>query len=87
MAFVDACSRAATMRVDRGVDPADEEAGHAGHTAGSPPRATSASRPGDVRLCDLLVGVLREEQRHVDVDALADELLDRGDALLGSPGL
>ena len=49
----------------------------------SPPRATSALEPGDVGLGDPLVGVLGEEQRHVDVDALADQLLDGGHALGG----
>ena len=38
---------------------------------------------GDVRLRDLLVNFLREQQCHVDVDPFADQLLDCGHAPWG----
>ncbi len=67
--------------IDRCIDPADEETGHAGHT----PQVSSAGgkrlQPRHVRARHLFVRVLRKEQRDVDADALADQLLDRGNAL------
>jgi hypothetical protein len=41
----------------------------------------SAALPADVGLRDRLVGLDREQQRHVDVDALVDRRFDRADAL------
>ena len=50
---------------------------------GSPPCATRCFEPGEIGLDDLFVDLLREQQRDVDVDALADELADRRQAGFG----
>ena len=44
----------------------------------SPPLLANCFRPAMYASATLLIHVLREEQRHVDIDAFADELLDRG---------
>ncbi len=44
---------------------------------GSPPCATSSSRPRQIRLDHLFIDLLREQQRDVDVDAVGDELANR----------
>ena len=67
--------------VDRGVDAADEEARHAGDARGIAAARDERFETIDVRLGGPLVGVLREQQRDVDVDALRDQLAHRGDAL------
>ena len=47
----------------------------------SPPPHANLSSPAMYACRHLLVGVLREQQRHVDVDAFADQLLNGGNAL------
>ncbi len=71
--------------VDLGVDPADEEGGHTGHMGqiGGAARRHERLEPAQVGLHDLVVAVEPEDQRHVDAPALADEGLDRRDALAG----
>ena len=59
--------------VDRGVDAVDEEAGNAGHPPDLAADGGELLEPGDVRLCCGRVGVSSEEQRHIDVDALAEQ--------------
>ena len=71
------------LGVDRRIDSADEEAGHAGDPCRIASPRDQRFEPGDVRLGNALVGILREEQRHVDVDALRDQLPDGRDALRG----
>ena len=68
-------------RVHGGVDPADEEAGHTRHARQVAAPRGELLQARHVRVRDLLVRVLREEQRHVDIDPLGDELLDGGNAL------
>ena len=64
--------------VDLGVDPADEEAGHAGHRGQV---AVVRLEAGQVGLHHVVVAVEPEDQRHVDAAALADERADRLHAL------
>ena len=71
------------LGVDRRIDPADEEAGHAGDPCRIAAPRDQRFEPGDVRLRHALVGILREEQRHVDVDAFRDQLPEGRDALAG----
>jgi hypothetical protein len=47
----------------------------------------AALESSQVGLHDLLVALDREQQRHVDVDAVGGEFLDRGDAGLGGRDL
>ena len=67
--------------VHRGVDAAHEEARHARDAAD----VGTAGNPGlqtcEIRLGDGLVCRYREQQRHVDVDAVFGELANRRDAL------
>ena len=65
--------------VDRGVDPADEEAGHARHPAQIGAPRGAGLQALDIGLGHLLVDLLGEEEGHVDVDPLADELADGRD--------
>ena len=67
--------------VDLGVHARDEEAGHRVHVERLALRL-AALEPAGVGLGHLGVGLDGEQQRHVDVDALVDRLLDRGDARL-----
>ena len=69
------------LGVDRRIDPADEEAGHAGDPGRIAAPRDQRFEPGDARLGSALVGLLREEQRHVDVDAFRDQLPEGRDAL------
>ena len=71
------------LGLDRRIDPADEEAGHAGDPCRIAATRDQRFEPGDVRLRNALVGILREEQRHVDVDAFRDQLPEGRDALAG----
>ena len=64
--------------VDLGVDPRDEEAGHARDAAEV---ALGRLEAGEVRLHHLGVAVEAEDQRDVDAAALGDHRLDRRDAL------
>ena len=47
---------------------------------GSPPPATSFSRPVEIGFRHLAIDLLREQQRDVDADAFADQMFDRGQA-------
>ena len=69
--------------VDLGVDPADEEARHARDLAEVPSLLLQLLEPGEVRLDDLVIAVDGEDQRDVDVVALGDLVLDRGQPFLG----
>ena len=59
--------------VDLRVDAADEEAGDAGDAADVLAARVPVLEPGNVRLGHRPVAVEREQQRHVDVDAFADQ--------------
>ena len=72
--------------VDLRVDARDEEARNRMHVERLA-RLTAPLETADVRLRDLLVGAHGEEQRDVDVDALEDRLLDRGDSGRGAGNL
>ena len=72
--------------VDLGVHARDEEAGHRVDVERLA-RLLAALHPTDVGLGDRAVGLDREQQRYVDVDAGGDRLLDRGHALLGARDL
>ena len=52
----------------------------------SPPLRGQRLEAGQIGLGDLLIDLLREQQRDVDVDALADQVADRRQALPASPG-
>jgi hypothetical protein len=62
--------------IERGVDAADEEAGHAGHAGRIAAAVDQALQTIDVGLGDLTVDVAVEQQGDIDVDAFADQLLD-----------
>ena len=66
--------------VDRGIDSADEETSHAGHVRQRLAGRGTRFEPGDERVGHRLVRVAGKEQRHVDVDALADERPDGGES-------
>ncbi len=70
------------LLVDLRIDAADEEAGDAGQVADIAALGVTVFQPGDVGLGDRLVGFDREQQRHVDVDAFADQRADRRHAFL-----
>src|SRR5581483_4076579 len=65
-------------RVDQGVDTADKEAGHASDLADISAAGGQLLKAHDISFGDPLINLLREQQRDVDIDALADQLLKRG---------
>ena len=69
------------------VHAADEEGGDGGHAAQVAAVGREPLQPRNIGLAHLGVGVAVEEQGHVDVDALANEPLDGGDALGGAGDL
>ncbi len=70
--------------IDQGVDAADEEARHAGHLVRVAALFGESLEPGNVSLGNLGVDLLRKQQRHVDVDPLADQRADRRQTRLGA---
>ena len=68
-------------RIDRRVHPRDEEAGHGVHVIDRLPLLHPSLQPADEGPVDGLVVGQREQQRHVDVDAGGNRLLDGGHAL------
>ena len=73
--------------VDRAVDAADEEARDRGDLVDRLTLGDARLEAGDIGLEHRLVGVDREQQRDVDVDAVLDRHLDRGQAGLGARDL
>jgi hypothetical protein len=69
------------LGVDHRVDGADEHAWHTGHAADRSPAPGTGFEAGHVRLEPLAASGAGEEERDVDVDPLARELLDRRDPL------
>ncbi len=69
------------LLVDRAVDAADEEAGDAGDVGGIAVGGDIFFQPRKIGFGDLHIDLLREQQRDVDADAFADQMLDRGQAL------
>src|SRR5579875_287063 len=67
--------------IDERVDAADKETGHAGHPARIAAAFDEILEPGNVSVGDALVNFLREQERHVDVDAFADQLAKGGNSL------
>ena len=65
------------QRVDFGVDPADEETGHAVNAAQVASARAELIEPGEKRFHHLDVTLHREDQRDVDVCAFGDHRLDR----------
>src|SRR5260370_8710774 len=63
------------------MDAADEEAGHTGNLAHIAASRREFFHAVDEGGGDLFIHSLREQQRHVDVDAFADQLAKRGNAL------
>ena len=63
-------------RIDRAVDAADEEAGHAGNLAHITAARGQFLEARNVGFGDFLVDFLRKQQRDIDVDAFADQLLE-----------
>ena len=74
------------LPVHRGVHAGDEEGGD-GMAVERQALRVAALHRADEGLHHLLVGADREQQRHVDVHALVQRLLDRGDAGLGGRDL
>ena len=72
--------------VDRGVDPADEEAGHRGDVDGLP-RLRPPLKATDIGARDILVDLDREHQRDVDIQPVGDALLDGRESLIGCGNL
>jgi hypothetical protein len=68
------------LLVDHAVDAADEETGDAVDARDVAALGFEVLQPRRVRLGDRQIGVGREEQGDVDVDPLADQLADGGDA-------
>ena len=69
------------LLVDRSIDPADEETRDAGDMRGVAAATDVFFETGEVCLCDLQIHLLREQQRDIDADALADQMLDGRQAL------
>src|SRR5439155_15808229 len=67
--------------VRRVVDSADEEAGYASDAACVSSTRGKFVQPTDISLGDALIDLLRKQQRDVDVDAFADQLLEGRDPL------
>src|SRR3546814_12464345 len=65
--------------VDGRVDTADEEAGDAGDPAGIAAPRNEVLETTEIRRDDLLVNLLREKERDIDVDPLADEFQARSE--------
>src|SRR5437667_3963536 len=70
--------------IDGIIDPADEEASDTRDPADVAAVGCELLESGDVGFRNFLVNLLREEQRHIDIDAFADKLLEGGDALAGA---
>ena len=66
--------------VDRAVDPADEEAGDARDMGGIAAGGDMFFQSGQIGLGDLHIDLPREQQRDIDADPLANQLLDRRQA-------
>ena len=69
-------SQGLKLSIDDRVDAADEEARDACHVADITPGGGPFLESGDVGARDLFVHVAGKQQGDVDVDALADQLLD-----------
>ncbi len=69
------------QRIDQRIDAADEKAGHTGNLAHIAASRGEFFHAVDEGRGDFLIHSLREQQRHVDVDALADKLAKRRYAL------
>ena len=69
------------QRIDQRIDAADKEAGHAGNLADVSAAGPKSFDAVDIGCGDFFIDFLGEQQRHVDVDAFADELTKRRDAL------
>ena len=68
------------LLVDRAVNAADEEARDARDMGGVAAGLDVFFQPREVGLGDLDIDLLRKQQRDVDADAFADQMLDRGQA-------
>ena len=68
------------LLVDRAVDAADEEARDARDMGGIAAGLDVFFQSREICLGDLDIDLLREQQRDVDADAFADQMLDRGKA-------
>ena len=73
------------LLVDERIDTTDEEASDARHTGEVASRRSEPLETIHISLGHRLIGLDREKQRDVDVDALGGELPDRGHTL-GSRG-
>ena len=73
-------ARAVESAVDQRIDPTHEEAGDARHPAQVAARPVQRLQPVQIGAGYRLVRRDREQQGHVDVDTLADQRRNRGDA-------
>src|SRR6266851_507121 len=69
------------FRVHGVIDSADKEAGNAGHAAYLSAASGKFFQATNVSFRDALIDHLREQESDVDVDAFADQLLERRNAL------
>src|SRR5262249_24013077 len=69
------------LSVNGGIDAADEEAGDTGDSTDIAAARGEFLQAGDVGFCNLLISALREQKGYVSVDALTNELVDRGNTL------
>ena len=67
--------------VGRRVDAAYEETGHTRHAVHFAASCRELLQSHQIGLGDLLISLLRENQGHVDVDPIGDQLHDRRNAL------
>ena len=68
-------------RIDRGINPADEKTGDAGNSLQVAAAGGVCLQARNVSFRHPLVRVLSKQQCHIDVDPLADELVDSGNPL------
>jgi hypothetical protein len=75
------------QRIHQRINAAHKETGHRGHMLHGLSLGQARFDAGDVSFRHLPVARQSKEQRHVDVDSLADQLLDRGQPFWPWPGL
>src|SRR5208282_686990 len=66
------------------VNAADKKAGYAGDLADVTSTRGQLFKASDISFGYTLINFLREQQRHIDVDTFADQLLEGGNALGGA---
>jgi hypothetical protein len=65
-------------RIDRGIDPTDEETGNTGDSLQVTAVGRVSLQSRNVGLCHPLVQILGKQQRHVNANSLGDKLAESG---------